>query len=186
MIHDVDSVGRELERLQRRPERSEVPPVLSVFEVSTEGSSATYIERLRSPVETGLKLGMIAEFSDDDLPTDALPAWFRAVSSEKYAEAPDFAKLGRDRYLELPGGEPWNVQEWLFRFDPDDETRGWAWWDVTTDGESRARIWTDSWGESFFGCGDLRWVAFTAGATEVSGPRLARPVEWTTAVSGQP
>lgn len=185
MFHDVDSVSLELGRLQHRPEESEAPPVLSVFEVSTEGNSQSYLERLRSPIATGLKLGTTAEFSDDDLPTDGLPSWFLDVSDDRITEAPDFARHGRDRYLELPGGEPWDVQEWLFRFDPDDETRGWAWWDATTDGDSRARIWVDSWGESFFGCGDLRWVAFTAGAREVSGPHLARPAEWANAVSGR-
>jgi len=178
MFHDVDSVGLELQRLQRRPESGEAPPVLSVFDVATECNPATYLERLRAPIEVGLKLGMTAEFSDDDLPTEELPDWFIDVSGDRFTDAPEFAQLARRRYLELRGSGKWRVQDWLFRFVPDDETRGWSWWDATIVGKSEARIWVDSWGESFFGCGDLRWVAFTAGAKDVDGPHLARPEQW--------
>lgn len=183
MFHDVDSMGLELQRLGSRPQTSEAPPVLSMFEVSPEGDPETYLERLRAPIEAGLRLGMTEEFTDDGVPTDELPPWFIDVSSNPI-HAPEFARLGRERYLDLQGGEPWRVQGWLFRFAPDDEERGWAWWDATTV-DSKARIWVDSWGESFFSCGDFRWVAFTAGAKEISGPHLARPEEWASEIRGQ-
>jgi hypothetical protein len=186
VFHDADSLSLELQRLQNRPPSSDAPPVLSVFDVTTAGDPAIYLERLRAPIEVGLKLGITEEFSDDALPVEELPDWFIDVSGDRFERAPAFAQYGRECYLELRGSGNWRVQGWLFRFAPDDETRGWAWWDATIVGKSEARIWVDSWGESFFGCGDLRWVAFTAGAKDVAGPRLARPEEWAAEVSGRP
>ncbi len=186
MLHDADSLILELQRLRERPSVGDAPPVLSVFDVTTAGDPASYLERLREPVEAGLRLGLTEEFCDDDLPTDELPDWFIDVSGDRFEGAPDFAQLGRERHSKLRGSGNWRVQGWLFRFAPDDETRGWAWWDATVVGKSKVRIWVDSWGESFFGCGDLRWVAFTAGARDVDRPRLARPEEWAAEIAGRP
>ncbi|ATL31598.1 hypothetical protein [Streptomyces formicae] len=36
------------------------------------------------------------------------------------------------------------------------------------------RIWADTWGESFFACDELRWLAYVSGAEDVSGPELRR------------
>jgi hypothetical protein len=80
-------------------------------------------------------------------------------------------------------GEGWELQEWLFQFDPDSEFRGWAWWDLTQTGVGRVRIWVDTWGESFFACNELRRLAYTAGADEVSGPILVRASDWISVVA---
>jgi hypothetical protein len=76
------------------------------------------------------------------------------------------------------GQRPWSLQNWLYRFDPDEESRGWQWWDITSAGSSRVRIWVDSWGEPSFGCLDLLWVAYVAGARHVDEPTVRRPESW--------
>ncbi|MFI8876255.1 hypothetical protein [Streptomyces sp. NPDC055243] len=95
------------------------------------------------------------------------------MSSPLFLEAPEFARGGREHYNSAFQGGSWRLQEWLYEFDPESETRGWAWWDLTRSAEGSIRIWVDSWGESFFACGELRWLALVAGADEVSGPHLA-------------
>ncbi|NEC24584.1 hypothetical protein [Streptomyces parvus] len=56
--------------------------------------------------------------------------------------------------------------------DPDEDSRGWEWWDATVAGPSRVPVRVDSWGESSLGCQDLLWAVFTAGAVRVEGPMV--------------
>ncbi|WP_409239552.1 hypothetical protein [Streptomyces sp. PA5.6] len=76
------------------------------------------------------------------------------------------------------------VHAWFHEFDPDSETRGWAWWDLTRSPDGSARIWVDTWGESFFACDELRWLAYVACSAEVCGPRLAKVERWHAALPG--
>lgn len=71
-------------------------------------------------------------------------------------------------------------QNWLSRFDPDLEVRGWAWWDLTAapTGNGVLRLWVDTWGEPSFAWEDLRWLAFVAGARTVANPVLVKPEAW--------
>lgn len=39
-------------------------------------------------------------------------------------------------------------------------------------------MWVDSWGESFFGCQDLLWAAYVAGAVRVDGPAVQKSAVW--------
>ncbi|MEB8337409.1 hypothetical protein [Streptomyces endophyticus] len=158
--------------------------MLSRFDVQVDGSPAVYVERLRSVLQVALELAGTAEFDDSDLPEENLPAWFRAIGSGGSEEAPEFSLTGMRCYLELKGAAEWDVQEWLYRFDPEEDSRGWAWWDATCEGPSQVRIWVDAWGESFFGCDELRWLAFTAGATSVKGPELSRTEVWAASSGG--
>lgn len=76
------------------------------------------------------------------------------------------------------------VPAWLHEFGPDSEARGWAWWDLTDSSDGTARIWVDPWGESFFACDELRWLAYVAGSAEVGGPPLAKVERWAAALPG--
>ncbi|MFD3480457.1 hypothetical protein [Streptomyces sp. NPDC058695] len=69
--------------------------------------------------------------------------------------------------------------------DPDEECRGWEFWDVVQVGPAEVRVWVDSWGESFFGSLDLLWVLYTAGAARVEGPTVQGPDVWAAEVSGR-
>lgn len=185
MMHSSESVAEELRRLRHDPSTAVVPPVLARFVVDVFGDSATYVERLRSGLSPSLRRGHTADFEADTLPVDDVPDWFVAVSSPtEAAPVPEFARNGRDAYREHTGGRPWDVQDWLYRFDPDDDSRGWEWWGVTQVGPSRVHVWVDSWGESFFGCQDLLWVAYTAGALHVDGPTVQRSATWAAEAEG--
>lgn len=186
MIHDVDSVEMELTRLRERPDPALVPPVLSVFTVELQDQSVGFRDRLTSVLDVALQLGITEEFEDEDLPTGDLPDWFVEVSSQDSARAPIFARRGREQYLHYVASGPWPLQDWLYRFCPEEDSRGWSWWDITHDSRGSLHVWVDSWGEDFFGCDDLRWLAYTAGAKELSGPHLARPEEWANEISNRP
>lgn len=142
------------------------------------GAPEPYAERLRSVLSAAVGLGITADFEEDELPTDGVPDWFVAACSQDGDGAPDFARSGRAAYQAYTGSRPWSLQDWLYRFDPADGSRGWEWWDITRAGPSRARIWVDSWGESFFGCQELRWAAYTAGALRIGGPAVRRFDMW--------
>ncbi|MDG9704422.1 hypothetical protein [Streptomyces sp. DH37] len=178
MMHSRESLEAERERLRRRPAAGSAPSVLSEFTVDLPGDPARYAERLRSVLSAAVELGATADFEEDELPVGGVPDWFVAVCSPDGGAAPDFATSGRAAYETHTQSRPWALQNWLYRFDPDDDSRGWEWWDLTQDGPSRVRIWVDSWGESFFGCQELRWAAYTAGALRVEGPVVRRSDAW--------
>lgn len=178
MMHSEESLEAELERLRRRPVAESTPPVLCEFTVEVSDAPDLYAERLRSVLSAAVSLGATADFEEDELPVDGVPSWFAALGSSGGEQAPDFAKSGRDAYETHVEDQPWSLQDWLYRFDPDDDSRGWEWWDVTPAGPSSVRIWVDSWGESLFGHQDLLWAAYTAGALRVEGPFVRRADAW--------
>ncbi|MFI1399797.1 hypothetical protein [Streptomyces sp. NPDC020681] len=178
-MHSSESLEAELERLQRRPGADSAPPVLCEFAVDVSGDPTHYVNRLRSVLSAAVTLGATADFEEESLPVDDVPDWFVAISSGDEGRAPDFAKNGRNAYRDRVD-QPWELQNWLYRFDPDEDSRGWEWWDITAAGPSRVHVWVDSWGESFFGCQELRWAAYTAGALRVEGPTVRRSEAWVT------
>ncbi|WDG29881.1 hypothetical protein N7925_16785 [Streptomyces sp. CA-278952] len=188
MTHTTDSLAAELRRLRDRPSASAAPPVLSLFAVDVSGGAAEYGRRLRSALSAAVRLGRAADFEQENLPADGVPDWFAAVSpgSEERA-APQFARAGRDGYVRhTGGGRPWELHDWLHRFAPDESSRGWEWWDATQAGPSRVHLWVDSWGESFFGCQELLWAVWTAGALRLDGPVAHRSAVWSAERNAKP
>ncbi|MDN3028196.1 hypothetical protein [Streptomyces sp. S.PB5] len=183
MLHEVEDIEQEKVRLTLRPPVHDAPPVLCAFDVVTNSPVEEYSRRLRSVLSAALDLAVSASFDDDDLPVDTVPGWFAAAGSGLAGAVPDFARRGADRYAAAVKGGPWDLQEWLFQFDPDSEFRGWAWWDLTQASEDRVRIWVDTWGESFFACDELRWVAYISGGDEVAGPTVVRTADWVAAIA---
>ncbi|MEV7103433.1 hypothetical protein [Streptomyces atroolivaceus] len=179
MMHNSDSLAAEFERLRSRPGTGSAPPVLALFVVDVPGDAAGYEQRLRSVLSPAVRLGGTADFERESLPVDGVPDWFAAVSSGNEERAPQFARTGYDGYVGHTGGSrPWELQSWLFRFDPEEDSRGWEWWDATRAGPSRVHIWTDSQGESLFGCQDLLWAVYAAGAVRVDGPAIQKSAVW--------
>lgn len=146
MMHSSDSLAEEFQRLRERPNIESAPPVLSLFVVDASGDAAEYEQRLRSILSPAVRLGATADFEQESLPVDDVPVWFAAVSSGDEERTPQFARAGHEGYVEhTGGGRPWEMQDWLYRFDPDGDSRGWEWWDATPAGPSRVHIWVDSW-----------------------------------------
>ncbi|MFE0174949.1 hypothetical protein ACFWZ2_21765 [Streptomyces sp. NPDC059002] len=184
MLHEVEDIERERGRVARRPRAQGAPPVLSWFEVRPTVPTEAYAARLRSVLDAALGVALSADFAEEDLPADSVPGWFATVSGPLFARAPEFARRGRERYAAAIRGGSWELQGWLHEFDPDSESRGWAWWDLTHSPDGKLRIWADTWGEAFFACDELRWLAYVAGSDEVSGPYLAKAESWHTEVRG--
>jgi hypothetical protein len=182
VIHEIDDIEQELHRLSERPSLAAAPPVLCAFDVRAKGGVEEYEARMKSVLRPALELALSEPFDGDDLPVSSIPEWFAAVSGATSLPVPDYARSGAQRYTSEISGGAWKLQEWLYQFDPDSEFRGWAWWDLTSLGDGRVRIWVDTWGESFFACDELRWLAFTSGADEISGPTLARTNEWASTI----
>lgn len=181
MMHEIEDIGQERIRVAGRPSPQDAPPVLCWFDLAPAVPADVYADRLRSVLDAALALALTEDF-DDTLPVDSVPEWFAAVSEPLSPRTPEFARRGRECYAAAIQGGPWKLQEWLYEFDPESESRGWAWWDLTRSADGTVRIWADTWGESFFACDELRWLAFTAGSDKVSGPHLAKVEKWHAAV----
>lgn len=175
MMHDIEDIEQERGRLSHRPAAKDAPCVLSAFDLRTSCPVDAFGRRVRSVLDPALHLALSQPFEGEDLPVGEIPDWFVAACRGGTGPVPDFAARGRERYTDATGQEPWDLQEWLYQFDPASEFRGWAWWDLTPSGDRRARIRVDSWGESFFACDELRWLAHVSGAEDVSGPALVKP-----------
>lgn len=178
MMHSVESLEKELARLRCRPRAEAATPVLGEFTVDVAGEPAPYVDRVRAVLSAAVALGATSEFEGQDLPVESIPGWFVAVSSGQGGSPPEFSRNGRDLYVSYTGWVPWDIQDWLYRFAPEEESRGWEWWDATLVGLSRVRVWVDCWGESFFGCEELRWLLCTAGAVHVDGPAVRDVEDW--------
>ncbi|MER7495446.1 hypothetical protein ABT033_22925 [Streptomyces pharetrae] len=186
MIHSEESVAAELDRVRQRPSAESAPPVLITFTVDlADGSPETYAQRVRQILSPALQLACTAEFDGKDLPTDEFPDWFTAISAEEGEVLEDFARDGRTAFVAQGNGRPWPLQNWIYRFDPDNDSRGWEFWDIVPVGPSRVRVWVDSWGESFFGSEELLWLLYTAGAAHVEGPEVHPASAWVSEVHGR-
>ncbi|MFJ8076690.1 hypothetical protein ACIQ7Q_22785 [Streptomyces sp. NPDC096176] len=179
MLHEIEDLEAEKSRVLERTEFDSAPPVLAFVEIEVDGDPADYSGRLRAALGAALDLA-VSESFDDDLPTGTVPAWFAGVCKDGEGPVEAFAARGRERYTERTGDGPWELQDWLSRFDPDLEVRGWAWWDLTgsPEGEGRLRLWLDTWGEAFFSWEDLRWLLYVCGARSVADPMLVKPEVW--------
>lgn len=159
-------LASELERVLRRPDAAPDGP-LSVFyaEVEAWNEAEHFGRRLRELVLAGVKAGLNADFAADELPETDIPAWV----AEAWPEA-------APRYAAQRGDEEWTVQDVLYSFDPDQ--REWSWWDVTAVSGNTVCVWVDSRGEDVYGCEELRWLAYAAGARAVVGPLTREAGEW--------
>jgi hypothetical protein len=72
VIHTLQEISRELERVSQRPPRNEAPPVLSTFDVTTFDSADEYVAGLRSTLCAALKLAISESFDGEDFPSGSL------------------------------------------------------------------------------------------------------------------
>lgn len=177
-MHTIESLEAEFDRIGDHPVPDSAPPVLGVFTLEVHGDTTDYVQRLRSVLRVAVGLAVTADFEAENLPVHDVPLWFATIGSTDDAHSPDFARQGCDAYKNHTGDRPWSLQNWLYRFDPDEDSRGWEFWDVIQAGPGRVHLWVQCWGESFFGCQDLLWVAYTAGAARIDGPAIRRTDKW--------
>ncbi|MGW7405922.1 hypothetical protein ACWGI9_19665 [Streptomyces sp. NPDC054833] len=182
MFHEIEDIEQERLRLSHRPSPEVAPPILSAFDVRTNCPVAEFSARLRSVLDPALQVALTHSFDEGVPPVGTLPDWFVAAAQGASAPAAEHVRRGAERYEAAIAGVPWRAQEWLYQFDAESESRGWAWWDLTQSGDREARIWVDSWGESFFACDELRWVAYVSGGEEVTGPILVQTADWVAAI----
>jgi hypothetical protein len=148
----------------------DMPPGLACLEVEPSIPADVYADRIRSVLTAALEI-LLADRLRDRVAQESLPAWFRAGDATSDA--------GRRNY-EAHVGEPgWRLDDWLSRFDPDLDVRGWEWWDMTQPpGRDSVRVWVDPRGEVFFAHLDLLWLCYSAGAVSVSRPELVETPVW--------
>lgn len=173
----------ENSRLHSRPSAGLCPPMLSAFTVDVAvrgpGSMSAYASRFRAGIEAGVMLAERGVFDDSyELPESSVPEWLAAISSEApcLSSVPDEVMSGRDNYLSICEQEAWQLQDWLWTFEPG--VRQWEWWDITTAGGVSVQIWLDSKGELSYPCEEVRWLAYVSGARSVSGPVILPQVVW--------
>ncbi|WP_330298684.1 hypothetical protein [Streptomyces sp. NBC_00503] len=156
----------ELARIVSRPD---VFPndLLSAFYIEVEAwnEAEAFGRRLRELVRAGVKAELEADFKAETISEADVPAW--AADAWNHAAA---------RYAAHRGDEEWTVQDLLYSFEPGQ--RAWSWWDVTAVSGNTVCMWIDSEEEPVFGCEELRWMAYAAGARSVVGPLLREAGEW--------
>ncbi|MEU3983948.1 hypothetical protein AB0F77_28360 [Streptomyces sp. NPDC026672] len=178
MLHEIEGVEQEFARVSGRPEIDPDVPVLAHVTVTPNGDPQVYADRLRQVFAAVFALAAEADFDEGDVPVGMIPDWFVQVCGGGDVEV--FASEGRARYTERTGDGPWELQDWLSRFDPELEARGWAFWDLTRSADDRGRLnlWLDTWGEPFFSWEELRWLLYTCGARSVADPVVSGSDAW--------
>lgn len=179
MLHEIEGVGRESKRVSGRPETASEAPVLAYIAVTPENDPETYANRLRDVLGAVFSLAVDADFDEGELPVDGIPDFFVDAGRDGGAVGPA-SEAARSRYRERTGAEPWEIQDWLFRFDPEMEARGWEFWDLTraADGSGRLHLWLDTWGEPMFSWEELRWLLYACGAQTVADPEVVGSGSW--------
>ncbi|WP_062203957.1 hypothetical protein [Streptomyces sp. NBRC 109706] len=184
MVHAEDEelaaeLAAERHRLTHRPPDDEGIPAFAYLEVRPGVAVGDYARHLRSVLDPTLAIAATADFDAAELPTGDIPDWFARVSGQPSQETAEFAAAGRASYADHPGTDgPWELRDWLSRFEPEYGMRGWAWWDLTAPAPDRLRIWVDCGTEPWFAHLDLLWLAYTAGAVSVAPPEVVESDIW--------
>ncbi len=163
-------VGRllaELARMTARPPEA-APACLMLFEIDVVGDRELYGQRLRQVLVSAVRTVIGSGIEGDRVDVSRVPSWFAGLSegSASSTDVPPEALAGRLAYLEQRDQAPWDLQEWIYCFDPD--LRRWSWWDVTAGAGSTALLWVDTSGETAVPCEELWWTAFVCGARSVA------------------
>ncbi|MFE2956579.1 hypothetical protein [Nocardia tengchongensis] len=139
--------------------------LLGRFNVNVDGDADDYARRLRAVMHAALDIAADPEFDNmEELPTRDIPGWFVGVTGG--AGSPmDLATRGVRQYTKDRDEPAWNLQEWLFTFDP--QNRSWFWWDITYLGGGVVNIWVDTHSEPIVGNEQLYWLAYACGASSV-------------------
>ncbi|GHJ29712.1 hypothetical protein TPA0910_41450 [Streptomyces hygroscopicus subsp. sporocinereus] len=168
----------ELGRIDFPPvEGAEGPPVLATFLVATSVDAVDYVARFRAALSAAIRTANQADFDSETISETLIPEWFAEVTRGSVVVGRDqVASSGSQQYVSRRGEEPWELQDWLFCFDP--QLRGWAWWDVTQLSNDAVLLWVDASGEPVFPCEEFRWLAYVCGAKNVEGPFVGSLSEW--------
>ncbi|MFF2623328.1 hypothetical protein [Oerskovia jenensis] len=165
-----DEAGRlraELARMTARPAEAG-PACLMLFEIDVVGDRELYAQRLRQVLVSAVRTVIEAGVEGDRVDVSRVPSWFEGLSegSASSTDVPVEALAGRRAYVERREQSGWDLQEWIYCFDPD--LRRWSWWDVTAGDGSTALLWVDTSGETVVPCEELWWTMFVCGARSVA------------------
>lgn len=173
-----ESLLEEAERILDRPQ-STPPRFLSCVEIVPAGDQNSYCRRLRRVIHSAVALSCVQDFEEEILDGSGIPVWFAQLTSGDLLAGrvvADDLRDGVSRYFEARGGEVWDLQEWLFMFDPG--LRSWSWWDVAGFGDGKVFLYFDANGEAVIPCEELWWAIFASGAKMVEGPFLVPSGRW--------
>lgn len=170
--YDLD---RELGRTRARPDEEPIA-LLGLLTVTPALPKEQYARRLRELVASALEIARVADFDEGDVPLRPLPGWFLELTDgEPDGGSPDHS--GKRNYLtSREGAAPWDVEEWVYCFDPG--LRAWSWWDLTDDGRGGLAVWVDTKGEAHIPCEELWWAVYAAGADAVEPLVLEDATRW--------
>lgn len=168
----------ESDRILNRP-RSMPPQFLTCIEIIPLIDQNTYCKRLRRVIHSAVSLSCVQDFEREVLDDAGIPTWFAFLTDDVPAAdgvTPKGAREGVVRYFGVRGGDKWDLQEWLFMFDPD--LRTWSWWDVVGCGGGGVYLYIDTNGEIPVPCEELWWSIFVSGAQSVGKPFLISSDYW--------
>jgi hypothetical protein len=143
------------------------------MEIKVVGDIEAYGRRLRDILSAAVATAREQGFDREVLDLHLMPSWFVALTGHvksDLADIPVESLAGRASYYEARQEREWDIQEWLFCFDP--ELRRWLWWDLTTSDSDSLALWLDTKGELVVACEELWWAVYAAGAIDVRGFRV--------------
>ncbi|WP_458687366.1 hypothetical protein [Nocardia tengchongensis] len=170
----AEELKAERSRVSSKPMNAPDGMLLGRFKVNVDGGADDYARRLRTVMNAALSIAADPEFDDmEELPTRGIPDWFVGVTGGVGSPI-GFTARGVRQYAKDRDEPTWNLQEWLFTFDP--QNRSWFWWDVTYLGGDVVNIWVDTHSEPCVGNEQLYWPAYVCGAYSV-GHMTLEPAE---------
>ena len=167
----------EASRANRRPTEEPVA-LLALLVVTPAAGPEAYAARLRHLVGEAVGVAQVADFGRGNVPTSSLPNWFLALTDggDEAEESDELGSEGKRRYLEAREDRPWEIEDWVYCFDPD--LRSWSWWDVTVSSHGQVNVWIDTKGEAHVPCEELWWAVYVSGALDVAALMLESAEVW--------
>ncbi|MEK8225009.1 hypothetical protein NKG05_00835 [Oerskovia sp. M15] len=149
-----------------------------VFQVDAIGSLEMYGERLRNVLSSAVRTVVELGIDGDCVDASRVPKWFAGHTDRGgFADIPVEALGGRRVYLDEREQSEWDLQEWLYCFEPD--LRRWSWWDLTVGCDGRTLLlWVDTSGELVVPCDELWWAIFATGARGASASMGRASQDW--------
>ncbi|WP_433603059.1 hypothetical protein ACQPXH_15670 [Nocardia sp. CA-135953] len=114
----IEALKAERSRVFSKPMNAPQGMLLGRFKVSVDGDADDYARRLRAVMHAALEISADPEFDNmEELPTSGIPGWFVGVTGGAGSPIESTVR-GARQYTKDRDESTWNLQEWLFTFDP--------------------------------------------------------------------
>ena len=178
MNHCHEKLLEEAQRILGR-HGTAPPPAPTCLDIVPFGDHESYCKRLRRVIHSAVSLSRTQDFDSEVLNEALVPEWFALLTdnaSTTDRSVPAQAREGAAAYFRVREEDEWDLQEWLFMFDP--ELRTWSWWDLVEGEGTSLLLYVDTGGEPVVPFADLWWAVYACGARVADGPFMVNSAHW--------